>query len=201
MIFLGRMYFKSNDGSQNTFIYHPSLQTLELKKDKGTDYILSWKSNRVYNSKLKSLYTAFLHSIKLSGYIIIIEFDKDLLAVEQNNYLTKIVNVYNVYELNAWSRNPTNNFKFKNCLFGATNIVKNSDKEKYVYSGCWITFDSAGFWSFDNDTARNVIVFGVDNSSSSHSDNCKNNLILISVKETQNFVWVYIIMVIIVIFC
>ena len=29
----------------------------------------------------------------------------------------------------------TNNFKFKNCLFGATNIVKNSDKEKYVYSG------------------------------------------------------------------
>ena len=201
MIFLGRMYFKSNDGSQNTFIYHPSLQTLELKKDKGTDYILSWKSNRVYNSKLKSLYTAFLHSIKLSGYIIIIEFDKDLLAVEQNNYLTKIVNVYIVYELNAWSRNPTNNFKFKNCLFGATNIVKNSDKEKYVYSGCWITFDSAGFWSFDNDTARNVIVFGVDNSSSSHSDNCKNNLILISVKETQNFVWVYIIMVIIVIFC
>ena len=136
MIFLGRMYFKSNDGSQNTFIYHASLQTLELKKDKGTDYILSWKSNRAYNSKLKSLYTAFLHSIKLSGYVIIIEFDKDLLAVEQNNYLTKIVNVYIVYELNAWSRNPTNNFKFKNCLFEATNIVKNSDKEKYVYSGC-----------------------------------------------------------------
>ena len=24
--------------------------------------------------------------------------------------------------------------KFKNCLFGATNIVNNSDEEKYVYS-------------------------------------------------------------------
>ena len=48
--------------------FQPTLDTLELKKDKGTDYILSWKSNGVYNSKLKPLYTAFLHTIKLSGY-------------------------------------------------------------------------------------------------------------------------------------
>ena len=61
-----------------------------------------------------------------------IKFDKDPLAVEKNNYLTKIVNVYIVYDLNAWLRNTTNNFKLKNSLFGATNIVKNSDKEKYV---------------------------------------------------------------------
>ena len=57
------------------------------------------------------------------------------------------------------------NFKFKNCLFGATNIVKGSDEEKYVYSGCGITFESTGSWSFGNDFARNVIIFGVDNSS------------------------------------
>ena len=31
--------------------------------------------------------------------------------------------------------NPTNNFKFKNCLSGAINLVQNSDKRKYVYSG------------------------------------------------------------------
>ena len=116
-----------------------------------------------------------MHSIKLSECKIGIKFDTDPLAVQQNNYLTKIVNVYTVYYLDAWPRNPTNNFKFKNCLFRATNIVKNSDKGKYVYSGCGITFDSAGSWSFDNDFARNVIIFGVDNSSSSHSDNCKNN--------------------------
>ena len=36
--------------------------------------------------------------------------------------------------------------------------------------------DSAGSWSFDNDFARNIIIFGVDNSSSSRSDNRKNNL-------------------------
>ena len=71
-----------------------------------------------------------------------IKFDTDLLAVEQRNYLTRIVNVYIVYDLDAWPRNPTNNLKFKNCLFGATSIVKNSDKENYVYSGYGITFGS-----------------------------------------------------------
>ena len=68
----------------------------------------------------------------------------------------------------------TNNFKFKNHLFGATSVVKRSDKEKYVYSGYKITFDSASSWSLDNDVARNNIKFGVDNSSSSHSKSHKN---------------------------
>ena len=44
----------------------------------------------VYNGLSLELYTAFLHSIKL---------DKGSLAVEQSNYLTKIVNVYILYEL------------------------------------------------------------------------------------------------------
>ena len=56
----------------------------------------------------------------------------------------KIVNVYIVYDLDAWSRNPTNNFKFKNCLFGATNVVKIVIKKSMGYSGYGITFDSAG---------------------------------------------------------
>ena len=83
----------------------------------------------VHLIKIKQLHTAFLHSIKLSEYRIGIKFDKDPLAIEQNNYFTKISNVYIVYDLDAWPRNPINNFKFKNCLFGATNIVKNSNME------------------------------------------------------------------------
>ena len=35
--FLGRIYFTSNDGSQNTFVYQVILDTLELEKDKCTD--------------------------------------------------------------------------------------------------------------------------------------------------------------------
>ena len=55
--------------------------------------------------------------------------------------------------------------KFKNFLFGATNIVKTSDKEKYVYSGYKMTFDNAGFWSFRNSTAKIAIIFSVYGSS------------------------------------
>ena len=83
-----------NDGFQNMFVYEPGLITFELKKDKSTDYVLSWKSKGVYTSKLKPLYTAFLHSRKFSGYRIGIKFNKDILAVKQKHYLTKIVNNY-----------------------------------------------------------------------------------------------------------
>ena len=34
-------------------------------------------------------------------------------------------------------------------------------------------------WSYNSDPAGNVIVFGVDNSSSSHSGNCKNNFLVL----------------------
>ena len=88
--------------------------------------------------------------------------------------MSKIVNVYIVFDLDAWPRNATNNFKFKNCLFGATSTVKYSDKEKHVYSGYAIRSASAGSWSFDHDSVRNVIIFGADNSSSSLSDNKAN---------------------------
>ena len=107
-----------------------------------------------------------------------IKFGKDPLAAEQNHYWTKILNVYFVYELYDWSKIPTNNLKFKKWLFGVTNIVKNNDKEKHVYSGYGITFNSTDWWKFANGTARNVTIFGVDNSSSSHVDKCKNNFLI-----------------------
>ena len=53
----------------------------------------------MYGSKFKPFYTAFLHSIKLSGYKVGIKLDKNTLAVERNNYETKIVNAYIAYEL------------------------------------------------------------------------------------------------------
>ena len=45
-----------------------------------------------------------------------------------------------------------------------TNIVKNTDKEKWVYSGYGITFDRAGSWNFRNNDAGNAIIFGINNS-------------------------------------
>ena len=94
-----------------------------------------------------------------------------ILDKEQNSYLTEIVNVYIVQDLDARLKNPTNNFKFENCLLGATNMIKNSDK------------DSSGSWSFDNGFARKVVIFGVGNSSS-YSDNRKSNFLILGEDPT-----------------
>ena len=120
-----------------------------------------------------------MHSITLSQFKIGIKFDKDPLAVEQDNYLIKFVNVCTDYDLVVWSRNLTSNLRFKNCLFRPTSVVKTSDKENYIYSGYGITFGSAGSWSFEVNFARNVIIFGADNSSLPHSDNRKNNFLIL----------------------
>ena len=78
------------------------------------------------------------------------------MVIKQNNYASKIVNIYIVYD---WPKNSIRIFSLKSRLFGATNIVKNSDKEKYVDNVYGIAFDGKGEWSFGNDSAKNVIIF------------------------------------------
>ena len=63
------------DGFQNIFVYQPTFNMLELKEGKGTYYVIVCKSKGVYNFKLMSLHTAFLHNI-LSGYKIQIQLMK-----------------------------------------------------------------------------------------------------------------------------
>ena len=53
-----------------------------------------------------------------------------------------------------------------------------------MYSGYGIAFDGKGSWSFGNDYASNVVIFGVDNSSSSHADNHKNKFLVLSGGDT-----------------
>ena len=57
--------------------------------------------------------------------------------------------------------------KKKKCFLGAPNMLKNSDKEKWVYRGYKTAFDTAGSQNFGNDFATNNCCynFGVDNSS------------------------------------
>ena len=70
-------------------ITQPTLDTLKLKKDKNIDYVPSLKSQGIYICKRKPLYAAFLHSTKFCRYSIGKKIDRDLLALEQNNYTTK----------------------------------------------------------------------------------------------------------------
>ena len=54
---------------------------------------------------LLPLYTIFLVNVKRFGYKIEKQLKTTILTVEQNNFATKIVNVYFVYELDNLSRN------------------------------------------------------------------------------------------------
>ena len=55
---------------------------------------------------------------------------------------------------------------------------RNADKSIFTYNDQGIAFDRKGFWSFDNGMARNIVIFGVDNSSSPHTDNPKKKILL-----------------------
>ena len=84
-----------------------------------------------------------------------------------------MVNIYTAYELGASSSHiddPT----LKNCLFGAVTLTKNSDIDKYEYSGYGIGFDGRGIFLFPGGGYdQNVLIFGADLSSSPHFDNKK----------------------------
>ena len=69
-------------------------------------------------------------------------------------------------------------------LFGTVNIRKDNDKSKHVCSGFGIAFGRKGVWNLGNDSARNAVSFGNDNSSSSHTDNPKNNFLVLSEGDT-----------------
>ena len=72
---------------------------LELKNDKGTDYVIGWKSKDLFKSKLLPLHGAFLPSVKYFEYKIGTQFNNNPFIVEQNNYMTNIVDAYIIYDL------------------------------------------------------------------------------------------------------
>ena len=88
----------------------------------------------------------------------------------------KIVNLYIIYELkNRRVDNP--DFIVQNGLFGAVKITKNANTSHYKYERYGICFDSESSFSFDNRIgAKNVIIFGVNTSNSSHSTNKTQNI-------------------------
>ena len=65
---------------------------------------------------------------------------------------------------------------FENSLFGA---------DKYKYSRYGIRLDRRGIFSVANGFGRNVIMFGVDMSSSAHVDNQKKYILILGDSTTQ----------------
>ena len=74
----------------------------------------------------------------------------------------------------------------KNCLFGAVTLTKSADIDKYKYSGYGIGFDRRSSFSFPGGGfGQNVLIFGVDMSSSAHIDNKKKDILVLGKGPTQ----------------
>ena len=97
----------------------------------------------------------------------------------------KTVNIYIVYEL-ARSSSNSDDFTLKNSLFGAVTLTKNADIDKYGYSGYGIGFDRRSRFSFPSGGfGQNILIFGVDMSSSAHIDNKKKDILVLGKGPTQ----------------
>ena len=100
----------------------------------------------------------------MQGYVFEVSFKQTYLLGTTDINLAN-PNIYIVYEFNQWSATFGNTYPFHNCLFGALDAKLN---------GRGIAFDSGGTWTHnDGTTARNVLIFGTDNSKSRFDDNKK----------------------------
>ena len=89
------------------------------------------------------------------------------------------IKIYIVYELGA-SSSYSDDSALKNSLFGAVKLTKNADIDKYGYSGYGTGFDRTSSFSFPSGGfGQNVIIFGVDMSSSDHIDNKKKDILIL----------------------
>ena len=96
----------------------------------------------------------------------------------------KIVNIEIVYETER-SINISSYSTKENCLFGAIKLIKHVDVDLYKYSGYCIGFDRKGSYSIGDEVGRNVVIFGVDMSSSPHFDNKKKDISILGKGPTQ----------------
>ena len=106
--------------------------------------------------------------------------------IKQNKFTfnKKILNIYIVYDLDS----NLNNFDpiLEKCLFGSIKITKNSDIDKYKFSGYGLGFFSKGVFSHPTGSfGNNAVIFGVNTSGSIHASNRANNILVLGKSLTQ----------------
>ena len=111
---------------------------------------------------------------RLHVYLSGNHFQQNKVIIPNNN---NVINIYCVYQIEPIANSRLSNFTVQNALFGAMQITKNIDTSKYKYKGYGIYFDEGGIFSKGNiNNGRNVLIFGVDESSLVHASNKANNI-------------------------
>ena len=95
--------------------------------------------------------------------------------------LLTILNFHFASEMNLRLYDDSTDFTLAYCLFGAVNLTKNSDPDKYSYYGYGIGFHICGLFSCLDGTGlgKNAMIFGDDNISSGHTDNRKKHILIL----------------------
>ena len=152
-------------------------------------YIYYWKSKGLSDERINSIKTPN-HSItpNLNNYgtYTRVEFNGSCLKQDKVTFNDgKLVNIYIVNDISK-SINISDYPTLENCLFGAASLAKNVDIDRYGNSGYCIGFDRHGSFSFPGTgLGRNVIIFGVDMSSSTKIDNRKKDILILGKGPTQ----------------
>ena len=146
-----------------------------------TKYISSWKSKGLSDETIKPPAASDNSLSPLIDYLgnkIRLKFNGDCLKQPKLSYTHgKTVNICIAYELGA-SSSHSDNPTLENSLFGEVRLTKNVDIDKY--SGYGIGFDRKSSFSFPGGGfGQNVIIFGVDMSSSVHVDNKKKDILIL----------------------
>ena len=184
--FIGKSHFEE-DGVQNYLVFQPMY--IYFKTD-SSYHILSWTSKGLSDESIKppSAPNNFLTpSLNYLRSKIRVKFSGSCLKQDKVTYTHgKLVNIYIVYEINKKDNTVISDPTLENCLFGAVTLTKNADIDKYGYPGYGIGFDRKGSFSFSSGGyGQNVIIFGVDMSSSIHIDNKKKDMLILERGLTQ----------------
>ena len=184
--FIGKSHFEE-DGTRNYLVFQ-SLNKY-FKVIANTDYISSWKSKGLSTETIKPPTTSDNSLTPALGYYgtkTRVKFAGSCLKQSKISYTHgKIVNIYIAFELGA-SSSHDNDPTLKNYLFGAVTLTKNTDIDRYGYSGDGIGFDRRSAFSFlGSGFGQNVIIFGVDTSSYAHIDNKKKDILILGKGPTQ----------------
>ena len=187
--FKGKQYFDEGSGKQNYLVFIPMSEYFKLNTTVVIVRVLSWQSKGLCNESIKTSATSD-NSInpRLSYYStkIRVKFTGSCLKQDKVTYThEKIANIYIVLKLGASSSHISDS-TIKNCLFGVVTLTKNADIEKYGYSGYGIGFDRRSSFSFPSGGfGQNVLIFGVDMSSSMHVNNKKKDILVLGRGPTQ----------------
>ena len=110
-----------------------------------------------------------------------LEFNGNYFEQTKETLPSNAVNIYIVYKLHTVISTRNTDYTIQNVLFGAIQITKNADTSKYSYKGYGICFDEGDMFSEGSiNNGRNVLIFGVHESSLLHSDNKANNIYVMS---------------------